>query len=62
MMFQILVKSPAGEEIELISAENQSFSEGALEGAQALLDLLCDEMDLGEGYEVVLVNESDLAH
>jgi hypothetical protein len=52
-MGKVFIKSPEGEKIELVSSSDEKIIEGALLGAEALLNLLSDEMDLEEGYEIV---------
>ena len=52
-MSEIVIKSPEGEEIELVSSDDEGIIEGAFLGASALLNLLSDEMDLEDGYEIV---------
>ncbi|MBP6216959.1 MAG: hypothetical protein KA436_00055 [Oligoflexales bacterium] len=53
-MYQVMIQSPDGEEIELVAAEEKPFSTGAKIGAEALLHLLTDEVDLEEGYSIVV--------
>lgn len=52
-MASILIKSPDGEEVELVSSSDEQIIEGAMLGAQALLNLLCDELELDDGYEII---------
>ena len=54
MLYQVMIKSPEGTEIELIATESVTVAEGAKMGAEALLNLLADDMDLEEGYQVIL--------
>ncbi len=58
-MFQILVRSPEGEEIELVATEESRFCAGAEVGAKAMLDLLHDEMDLEDGYSIVVKKDGE---
>lgn len=53
-MYQILIRGPEGDEIELLATEENRFGAGAEIGAKALLNLFKDEMDLEEGYSVVV--------
>ena len=62
MVYRVLVKDGDGEEIELIKSDNPDFSEGAKLGAEALLNLFYDEMDLEDGYEVLLKREGEINH
>ena len=55
MAGKIILKSPEGEECELVSSGDDKILEGAELGVQALLNLLFDDLDLEEGYEVLLV-------
>ena len=52
-MTKICIKSPDGEEIELLATDDDRVIEGAKMGAQSLLNLLSDEIDLEEGYEII---------
>ena len=56
-MNRVMIISPDGEEIELVAAKEEKLCEGARLGAQALLDLLQDEMDLEEGYKISLQHD-----
>ncbi len=53
-MYQILIRGPEGDEIELVATEEQRFGAGVEVGTRALLDLFKDEMDLEEGYAIVV--------
>lgn len=53
MDYRIVVKGPEGDKIELLATGDSKIADGALLGAQALLDLLSDEMDLEDGYEIL---------
>ena len=57
-MGKVLIKSPDGEKIELVSSDDNKIIEGASLGAEALLNLLCDEMDLEDGYEIVQTQDA----
>ena len=58
IMGKVLIKSPDGEKIELVSSDDNKIIEGASLGAEALLNLLCDEMDLEDGYEIVQTQDA----
>lgn len=58
-MFQICIKSPEGEEIELLATEETRFGAGAELGARSLLNLLNDEMDLEDGYTIVVKKDGE---
>lgn len=58
-MHRVIVLSPEQEEIELLSTEDEKLANGAKEGATALLDLLYDDIDLEDGYRIVLQSEND---
>ena len=58
-MGEIFIQSPEGEKIELVSSANDKLLEGAYLGAQALLNLLSDEMDLEDGYEIIKSNDEE---
>ncbi len=58
-MFQVCIKSPEGEEIELVATEENRFAAGAEIGARSLLNLLSDEMDLEEGYSIVVKKDDE---
>lgn len=51
--FKVGIRSPEGEVINLVSTSDAKIAEGAKTGAQALLNLFFDEMDLEEGYAIV---------
>ena len=51
---EINIVSPDGERIELLTTESEAFAKGAKEGAEALLNLFMDEMELEEGYRIEL--------
>ena len=53
-MYRLAIKSPDGEEIELLTSYDEDFSKGAKEGAIALLNLMYDEFDLDEGFDIKL--------
>lgn len=53
MKTRVFIVSPDGEKIELLNSDDPKIAEGAQLGAQALLNLLSDEMDLEDGYEIV---------
>ncbi len=53
-MYRLFVKSPEGEEIELVSTEDKSQCEGAKLGAQALFNLFADDFDLEDNYSFVV--------
>ena len=57
-MYQVFVESPDGEKIEVIASEDKNFSEAAQEGAKAMLAIFSDEMELEEGYQVILEESS----
>jgi hypothetical protein len=59
MKYSVVIKSPEGEKIELVTSDNDDFSEGALIGARALLALLQDDMDLEDGYFIEKVSGRD---
>ena len=52
MLRKIAIKSPDGEEVELVASEDPAIIEGAKLGARALLDLFTDEIDLESGYQI----------
>ncbi len=58
-MFQVLIRSPEGEEVELMATEENRFGAGAELGAKALLNLFRDEMDLEEGYSIVVKRDGE---
>ena len=53
-MYQILIRSPEGDEIELVASEEARFCAGVETGTKALLDLFKDEMDLEGGYAIIV--------
>ena len=57
-MNRVMIISPEGDEIELVAAKEEKLCEGARLGAQALLDLLQDEMDLEDGYKISLQHDA----
>jgi hypothetical protein len=59
MQNKIVIKSPEGEKIELVSSKDENFAEGALLGAKSLLNLLQDDMDLEDGYIIEKVLEEE---
>tara|TARA_Y100000991_G_scaffold195483_1_gene164822 strand:+ start:400 stop:630 length:231 start_codon:yes stop_codon:yes gene_type:complete len=58
-MYQLIVKSPEGDKIELLASQNKGYIYGAQDGAKALLDLFTDDMDLEDGYTVTVEKEGD---
>jgi len=58
-MYQILIRGPEGEEIELIATEEARFGAGVESGTKALLNLFKDEMDLEEGYAIVVKKDGE---
>lgn len=58
-MYQILIRGPEGEEIELVATEEKRFGAGVEEGSKALLSLFKDEMDLEEGYSIVVKKDGE---
>ena len=53
-MYQIMIRGPEGDEIELVATEEDRFGAGVETGTKALLDLFKDEMDLEDGYSIVV--------
>jgi len=58
MKYRVIIHSPDGEEIDLVSGDDANFCKGALLGAQALLKLLQDDLDLEDGYSIQKVESS----
>jgi len=58
-MYQILIRGPEGDEIELVATEETRFGAGAEIGVKALLNLFKDEMDLEDGYSVVVKKDGE---
>jgi len=49
-MFEVSIKSPEGETVQLISCSEEQFALGAQAGIAALLKFLEVDMDFEEGY------------
>ena len=54
-----MIRGPEGDEIELIATEETHFGAGVEAGAKALLDLFKDEMELEEGYSIVVKRDGE---
>ena len=54
MSYHIAIISPEGERVPLADAPDHATAEAARVGAQALLDLFSDEMELEDGYRIEL--------
>ena len=60
MRYKVIVEDADSEEIVLMSTDDSKLCEGARLGAESLLNLFYDEMNLEEGYKVVVKEEGNL--
>ena len=58
-MYQIFIRGPEGDEIELVATEEVRFGAGVESGTKALLNLFKDEMDLEDGYSIIVKQDGE---